>query len=92
MQHHKNKMATILLITFAILFAGTCCATAMDQININTAPVEKLIELERIGAKYAQRIVEHREMYGPFEKPEEIMNVKGIGEKTWEANKDRIVI
>jgi len=92
MPHNKNKIITILLLTFAILFAGTCCATAMDQININTAPIEKLMELDRIGAKYAQRIIEHRETYGSFEKPEDIMKVKGIGEKTWDANKDRIVI
>jgi competence protein ComEA len=92
MPHQKNKIITILLLTFAILFAGTCCATAMDQININTAPIEKLMELDRIGAKYAQRIVEYRETYGAFEKPEDIMKVKGIGEKTWDANKDRIAI
>ena len=92
MKYNKNRIVTIVLITFAILFAGTCCATAMDQININTAPIEKLMELDRIGAKYAQRIIDHREMYGSFEKPEDIMIVKGIGEKTWHANKDRIVI
>ena len=46
----------------------------------------------RVGEKYAQRIVEYREANGPFEKPEDIMKVKGIGSKVWEANKDRIVV
>ena len=50
------------------------------------------MELDRVGAKYAQRIVEYRETVGPFKKPEDIMNVKGIGKRTWEANKDKIVI
>ena len=67
-------------------------ATRTIDENINTDPVEKLMQLDRVGPQYAQRIVEHRELYGPFETPEAIMNVKGIGPKTWEANKERIVI
>jgi competence protein ComEA len=66
--------------------------SAMDKVNINTASVEQLMQLDRVGASYAQRIVEYREKNGPFKAPEEIMNVKGIGKKTWEANKDRIVV
>jgi len=42
--------------------------------------------------KYAERIVEYREKVGPFLTPEDIMKVKGIGEKTWEANKDKISV
>ncbi len=81
-----------ILISIAVIFAGTCCATAMEQVNINTAPVEQLMQLDRVGANYAERIVEYRENMGRFEKPEDIMKVKGIGPKTWEANKDRIVV
>jgi competence protein ComEA len=92
MNRLKQQVSLIVLITMAIVMAGTCCVSAMDKININTATVEQLMELDRVGAKYAQRIVEHRERYGPFKTPEAIMDVKGIGEKTWEANKDRIVV
>ncbi len=92
MKHSPNKFQLAILVALAIVFTGACGAAAMDQININTDPVEKLMQLERVGPQYAQRIVEHREMYGPFEKPEAIMEVKGIGPKTWEANKERIVI
>jgi competence protein ComEA len=53
---------------------------------------EELIELDRIGPKYAERIIEYREKVAPFEKPEDIMKVKGIGKKTYEANKDRITV
>ena len=92
MKQTRSQFSLAVLIVIAVIFSGTCCATAMDQININTAPVEQLMSLDRVGAKYAQRIVEHRELYGPFESPEAIMDVKGIGPKTWEANKERIVI
>lgn len=80
------------LISMAVIFAGTCSAIAMEKVNINTATVEQLMKLDRVGAQYAQRIVEYRENVGAFEKPEDIMKVKGIGKKTWEANKDRIVV
>jgi competence protein ComEA len=88
----KKKIIIILLVSLAVIFAGACGAMAMDKVNINTAPVEKLMQLDRVGAKYAERIVHYRETVGPFKKPEDIMKVKGIGQKTWEANKDRIAI
>jgi len=50
------------------------------------------MELKWIGPKLAQRIVEYREKNGPFEKPEDIMLVSGIGPRAWEANKDRITV
>ena len=92
MNRLRKQVSLIVLISMAIVMAGTCCVSAMDKININTATVEQLMELERVGAAYAQRIVEHRERYGRFKSPEAIMDVKGIGQKTWEANKDRIVV
>lgn len=61
-------------------------------ININTAPVEELIKLKRIGPRYAERIVQYREANGSFAKTEDIMKVKGIGQKTYQANKDIITV
>jgi competence protein ComEA len=92
MNHFRKQIYLAVLVTIAVILTGACYVNAMDKININTAPVEQLSELDRVGANYAQRIVEYREKNGPFKAPEEIMNVKGIGKKTWEANKDRIVI
>ena len=88
----RKNVYLVVLVTIAAIFAGTCCVSAMDKVNINTASVEQLMQLDRVGASYAQRIVEYREKYGPFQAPEDIMKVKGIGKKTWEANKDRIVV
>jgi competence protein ComEA len=92
MNRLKKQVGLVVLISMAIVMAGTCCVSALDTVNINTATVDQLMALERVGETYAQRIVEHRETYGPFKTPEAIMEVKGIGMKTWEANKDRIVI
>ncbi|BBO67085.1 hypothetical protein DSCA_10150 [Desulfosarcina alkanivorans] len=92
MTRFKKKFFLTVLISLAIIFTGTCCVSAMEKININTAPVEQLMQLDRVGAKFAERIVQYREANGKFEKAEDIMKVKGIGKKTWEANKNRIVV
>jgi competence ComEA-like helix-hairpin-helix protein len=65
---------------------------AVGKININTAPEEELVKLKRVGPVIAGRIIEYRETHGPFRRPEDIMKVKGIGQKTWEYNKDIITV
>ena len=61
-----------------------------DRINLNTASLEELDSLPGIGPATAKLILEYRQQYGGFAAPEEIMNVKRIGEKTYEKLKDRI--
>lgn len=58
-------------------------ATGQKTINLNTATLEQLETLPGIGRKTAERIIEHREKVGTFKKVEELMNVKGIGEKSF---------
>jgi len=52
-------------------------------VNPNTATVTELMQLPRVGIKTAQRIVAFREEHGPFRRLEDLMNVKGIGEKAF---------
>jgi len=89
----KKKTFTIAM---CILLVGMLVAPvflmAAEKINLNTATLEELMTLDRIGPKYAQRIIDYRETYGPFENIEDIMKVKGIGSKTFEANKDKITV
>ncbi len=89
-----KKFFVLSVVMFIVIgFAGNgAWAKESGKININKAPVEELVQLDRIGEKYAQRIVEHREKNGPFKLPEDIMNVKGIGPKVYEANKDKIAV
>ena len=61
-------------------------------INVNTATLEQLQTLPRIGPVVAQRIIEYRETYGPFSTIEELTQVKGIGEKTLEKIRHLIVV
>ncbi len=61
-----------------------------DKVNINTADAERLISLKGIGPALAQRIIEYREQNGAFKSIDEIKNVRGIGDKKFDAFKDKI--
>ena len=57
----------------------------IEKININRATEEELMELPGIGPKTARLIVAYRDERGGFQRVEELKNVKGIGEKTFEG-------
>jgi competence protein ComEA len=64
-----------------------------EALNINTASEEELAaQLKGVGVKTAAAIVEYRKTMGLFETPEEIKEVSGIGEITFEMNKDIIIV
>lgn len=65
---------------------------AKPRVNINQASATQLSYLPRIGAKVASRIVEYRRAHGPFSRPEELMEVKGIGEKLFLSLKPYIAL
>ncbi len=80
-------MAGLLLLSFC----QPLMAADSEKININTATQEELLKLKYVGEKLAEKIIEHRKD-NPFQKPEDIMNVKGVGEKIFDANKDLIIV
>jgi competence protein ComEA len=61
-------------------------------VNLNTATVAELEVLPGIGAKTAARIIDYREKKGPFKKIEELMNVQGIGEKSFLKLKPQLTV
>ena len=65
---------------------------AAPVINLNTASAADLENLPGVGAKMAERIVEYRQKNGPFKKIEDLMNVKGIGEKNFLKLKARLTV
>ncbi len=97
MNVRKNVTAIVLIAIFVItlntgVMAQTKAAKKGDLININTATAAELIKLPRIGEKIAARIVEYRQKNGKFKRVQDIMKVKGIGEKTFENFKKQIMI
>ena len=58
-------------------------STPAQSVNVNTATVAQLEALPGIGPSMAQRIVAHRDKNGPFKKLEDLMNIQGIGEKSF---------
>ena len=58
-------------------------ASASGLVNLNTASVTQLETLPGIGKSTAERILEYREKSGGFKKIEDLMNVRGIGEKNF---------
>jgi competence protein ComEA len=89
------RRIAFVMITFLVLAApalaaqarqGTSTpppATAAAPLDLNTATVAQLQALPGIGPRTAQLIVEHRQKNGGFKKVEELMNIKGIGEKSF---------
>jgi len=63
-----------------------------DRININSATLEMLDTLPGIGYVLAQRIIDYRAEFGPFETIEDIMNVSGIKESVYEQIKNSIKV
>jgi len=63
---------------------------AAISVNINKAPASELVKLPGIGPKKAERIVTTRKRIGGFKRVEDIMKVKGIGEKTFKRIRSMI--
>ena len=63
-----------------------------SRININTASANELEKLPGIGKGLAARIIEHRETFGPFRKPEHLIIVRGISDKRFRALQEMITV
>ena len=86
----RISLAIVVVLVFAWFMAAW--AEDLPKININTASADGLVQLKGVGEKKAALIIEFRETNGPFKLPEDFLKVPGIGPKTFEANKNRIVV
>jgi competence protein ComEA len=67
-------------------------ATAAAPVNLNTATAEQLASIPGVGPKMAERIIEYRQKNGGFKKVEDLMNVSGVGEKSFLKMKPLITV
>ena len=78
-------VALIALVAVTAAFAG--------PVNVNTADAKTLSEeLAGIGLARAQAIVEYRKANGPFRSVDDLLNVKGVGQRTLEVNRTNILL
>lgn len=80
------------LFTLALFFLFSSLALA-DVVNINSADAQTMADnITGVGLKRAQAIVNFREEHGPFKSVDELTQVKGIGLKLVEQNRDNLTV
>jgi competence protein ComEA len=96
------RMMTAIVLVLGLVTAGVSAqesprpaakaAAAAGMVNLNTATVAQLETLPGIGKATAERILEYRQKNGGFKKVEDLMNVRGIGEKSFLKMKPLITV
>ena len=82
-----SLLALMLIVSFSgVGFAGDV------QVDLNTSTAKELQQLPGIGKGLAKRIVDYRTTNGPFKSVEELMQVRGIGKKTFAKMKERLTV
>ena len=91
-----RKPLMVSALALLVLVAASVGAEAEDKsssglVDINTAASAELETLPGIGPALARKIVEFREQNGPFRTVDDLLKIRGIGEKSLERFRDRIV-
>ncbi len=92
MQNRRQTVTVWIIVLMGLIIAAGAYAGDIEKIDINRASAEELTQLTGVGPSHAAGIVAFREKNGPFQKPEDLMQVPRIGRKTFEKNKDLIVV
>lgn len=87
-----KQVAVLVIVLMGLTVGMGAYAADVTAIDINTASAEELTQLKGVGPSHAAGIVAFREKNGPFKKPEDLIQVPRIGQKTFEKNKDLIVV
>ena len=88
----QSRISLVIVGVLVLCWFTVAWAEESPKININTASADELAQLIGVGEKKAALIIEFRETNGPFKLPEDFLKVPGIGPKTFEKNKNRIVV
>lgn len=89
---HIAILTLVLVSLCATAFADDAPSSPAGVVNINTADTAQLSLLPRIGPVAAQRIVDYRKENGAFKKTADLMQVKGIGAKTYEGLASHVTV
>jgi competence protein ComEA len=84
-------LAMAAFLTVAPASAADSSASAA-KVDLNTATVEQLTVLPGVGPTLAARIVEYRQKSGGFHSAEELLNVRGIGERNFKKIEARLTV
>lgn len=79
-----SGLAALLSLLLGVGVAAAAEKAPAAKVDVNTASVEQLTALPGVGPTLAARIVEHRQKEGAFKSIQELMNVKGIGERSFQ--------
>lgn len=92
---NNNNLTCDAVCTREVIEVNNCIETenkTNNKININTADINKLTELDGIGESKAKTIIEYRTTNGLFKNIEDIKNISGIGESLYNKIKDKITV
>ena len=92
MKKHHRVIRVWAVVVMGLIIAASGYAGEAAKIDINTATADQLTQLKGIGSSHAAAIVAYRQKNGPFEKPEDLMNVPRIGPRTFENNRALITV
>lgn len=83
MNKHLRNAFGILLVVSLLAPLAAAAAASPGVVNVNTATIQQLQLLPRVGPSVAQRILDYRKENGKFDSVEDLMLVRGIGEATF---------
>lgn len=72
--------------------SGNSTTGNSSKVRLNSATVAELQQLKGVGEKKAQTIIDYRQQHGPFQRIEDIQNVKGIGPKFLQQNRHLLAL
>jgi competence protein ComEA len=86
-------MVIVRKLLLVLMLCITGIAAAADAVNINTADAETLMKiLKGVGPEKAAAIIEYRQQNGPFKDADQLVQVKGIGKKLVDMNREMITV
>ncbi len=90
----RHVIAPLVLLSLLVvsLLIPAALAQEVPKVDLNRADQEELESLPGVGPHLAAQILEYREKLGPFQRVEDLMNVRGIGEKKFQQLKDLVTV